>query len=183
MIEVFKTNVNEIEKAKKIEEKIKERSILNEIKLLETTSDNLIKAINQNRNELWKITPRQFEELIADILRKMNFEVTLTPQTRDGGKDIIVKSNNVIAESVWFVQCKHYSLDKPVGIAVFREVVGTHLLNKPNKSIIVTSSYYTKEVINEVEKVKNIINIKDYKAVFNWIDWVTEGERIDNTFL
>ena len=38
---------------------------------------------------LYELKPRQFEELVAEIWDAFGFEVELTQQTRDGGKDIL----------------------------------------------------------------------------------------------
>ena len=34
------------------------------------------------------MSPRGFEELVAEMLSRLGYEVTLTPASRDGGKDI-----------------------------------------------------------------------------------------------
>jgi HJR/Mrr/RecB family endonuclease len=150
-------------------ELIKDKDIHSEIKLLLNTSDFLMNEIARDENVLWTINSRQFEELIANILYKMGFEVNLTNQTHDGGTDIIVKSRNMLTESVWFVECKHRSLNHPIGINVFREVYGVHQLEKPNKSLIVTSSYFTKGVMKKALDYKNTIDLKDHKHVLSWI--------------
>ena len=160
-------------KEKEFKESVKDSAIIEEVKILETASELLIQAIHKNHSELWNITPRQFEELIAEILHKMDFEVTLTPQSHDGGTDIIVKSKTIITEFTWFVECKHFARERPVGIGVFREVLGTHHMHHPNKSIIVASSYFSKEVIKKAEEFKPLIDLNDHKAIFSWVDLVS----------
>lgn len=35
------------------------------------------------------LTPRELEEVLAELLRREGFEAILTPQTRDGGRDVV----------------------------------------------------------------------------------------------
>src|SRR5581483_10785402 len=44
--------------------------------------------LSQHPERLFHLSPRRFEELDADILREFGFDVHLTAQTRDGGKDM-----------------------------------------------------------------------------------------------
>lgn len=53
------------------------------------TNNRLIESLKKQPVNLRKITPREFEELLADLLRDMGWEVELTEQTRDGGADIL----------------------------------------------------------------------------------------------
>jgi hypothetical protein len=45
----------------------------------------LFAYLKKHPDSLHTFSPRQFEEVIAEILQDMGCEVELTPQTRDGG--------------------------------------------------------------------------------------------------
>lgn len=45
----------------------------------------------ENGHSLYNLEPRQFEELIADLLDRDGWKVILTPQSRDGGVDVIAE--------------------------------------------------------------------------------------------
>lgn len=62
-----------------------------------TANDDLILKFKRTPEDLFKITPRQFEEVIADLLTDMGMDVELTSSTRDGGKDILVKQEGYSA--------------------------------------------------------------------------------------
>lgn len=47
--------------------------------------NDVIKAIAKEPNKLHKISPREFEEVVAELLAAFGWEVSLTPATRDGG--------------------------------------------------------------------------------------------------
>jgi hypothetical protein len=52
---------------------------------LATLNKEVVEYYAKHPEALYKITPREFEELIAGILKDMGCEVVLTPQTRDKG--------------------------------------------------------------------------------------------------
>jgi restriction system protein len=49
----------------------------------------MIEEIARSLQTLYALTPRQFEELIAEIFSQHQFSVDLTRRSRDGGGDII----------------------------------------------------------------------------------------------
>lgn len=54
-----------------------------------TRVEQIIMDIAQNRELIYNISPREFEEVIERVLQDEGFETKLTQQTRDGGCDII----------------------------------------------------------------------------------------------
>jgi len=53
------------------------------------------------------LTPRQFEEFIADILSELGYTVRVGPRGADEGIDIYAERNHIIGEELVLVQCKH----------------------------------------------------------------------------
>jgi len=129
----------------------------------------LLKYIAKHPGALYDISPRKFEELIADILKDMGFDVELTKMTRDGGRDIVAHIKNQLTSMLMFVECKHYAKDRPVGVDIIRQVVGVKELYKPNKSIIVTSSFFSKDAHKERNLIESQLDLKDYKDIKNWL--------------
>lgn len=65
--------------------------------------------ILQNREEIYKLSSRGFEELVAELLRQQRFEVELTPETRGGGCDIIATKNIMSHPFMLLIECKRKS--------------------------------------------------------------------------
>ncbi len=63
--------------------------------------------------EMSNLRPRQFEQLIAEILSFYGWEVQLTRSTKDGGYDIYALSPTTAKgiSSSWLIECKKYSKD------------------------------------------------------------------------
>jgi hypothetical protein len=62
-------------------------------KCIWTLRDRIVATIQRelklDPDALYRIEPRDFEHVVAEILRDMGYDVYLTPQTRDGGRDIL----------------------------------------------------------------------------------------------
>lgn len=137
--------------------------------IIKDINEELLKYIAKHPEFLHKISSRKFEELIADIIKDFGFDVELTKITRDGGRDIVAYLKNSITDMLMFVECKHYSPERPVGVDILRQVVGVKELYKPNKSLIVTSSYFTKDAIKEKDLIAPQLDLKDHKDIKNWL--------------
>lgn len=48
-----------------------------------------IERVLRNKEAIYDITPREFEKLVAEFFSQQDYNVEITPATRDGGCDII----------------------------------------------------------------------------------------------
>lgn len=132
----------------------------------------LISRILRAPHELNNLTPRQFEEFIAETLAQLGFrDVTLTPRSRDGGKDVIASHQvNGIPLSFYF-ECKKYADGHKVQLETLRALLGTlaHEARDVNKGVLVTTSTFTKGakkfILGEAR-----LDGKDYDGILGWID-------------
>jgi HJR/Mrr/RecB family endonuclease len=83
--------------------------------------EQLIKKLASQPELLYSINPRNFEELVAHILQMQGLEVKLTPETRDGGKDILAFLETPSGRHLYCVECKRYAPDRPVEVRLVRE--------------------------------------------------------------
>ncbi len=134
-------------------------------------NDEVKKYLKKHPEKLYDLSSRRFEELVASILVDMGLSVQLTQATRDGGSDIIAVFKNAISSFLIFVECKKYSPENKVGVGIIREVAGVHSLKQPSKSLIVTTSTFTKPAIETASILKEQIDLKDY---FNLKDWLSK---------
>src|SRR5437870_13211597 len=51
-------------------------------------SDGFLRKLQSHPMLLYDLSSRRFEEVVAELLNKLKYEVTLTPAWKDGGKDI-----------------------------------------------------------------------------------------------
>lgn len=147
-----------------ITEKLYEESDVLDLPKIEIMSiDDHIKVyFKKHPEQLYQLSPRKFEELVASLMKDLGFEVELTQQTRDGGRDIIAYIRNGLTNFLAHVECKRYSPDNKVSVDIIRSVVGVHHMRNANKSIIVTTGFYTKNAKEEAKLVENTLDLKDY---------------------
>jgi hypothetical protein len=136
---------------------------------LENINSELIHYLAMHPEFIHNLKPRKFEELIAHIFKNQGYEVTLTPQTRDGGKDIIAVYNSPFGHQMFIIECKKYKSDNKVGVEFVRALYGVKHAEGYNQAILATTSTFTKDAINFVKPHKAELLLKDAKDVNEWI--------------
>jgi restriction endonuclease Mrr len=107
-----------------------------------------------------QMSPRKFEELVAYIMEKHGYEVTLTQQSRDGGIDIFALKNEGFGNILTIVDCKKYSLNNPVGIAAVRGMYGTLQVENASHGMIATTSRFTRDASVLAQEYKYQLSLK-----------------------
>jgi restriction system protein len=88
-----------------------------------------------SRAELYRLTPSQFEEYVAQrLFARQGYAVENTPDVRDGGVDILVTDGGGRRA---VVQCKRYQ--GTVGESVVRDLYGTMLHHDAAMGYLVTT--------------------------------------------
>lgn len=136
---------------------------------IEVVNDSLIERVNNNPGLIYQMTPRNFEELVAELLEREGFKVNLTKQTRDGGKDIFVAQKNHLGNFLYYVECKQYAPENPVGVNLVRELYGTISADRATAGLLVTSSYFTKDAISFTQNIQHQLSLKGYLDLKQWI--------------
>ena len=99
------------------------------------------------RNNFARLSPYEFEELIAKLFEKMNYRVKLTSKTADYGADIIARKR----EDTFVIQVKKYAEGNKIGAVEVQQLLGSMWKYKANKAIFVTTSTYTRSAIRQTE--------------------------------
>jgi restriction system protein len=97
-------------------------------------------SIDTVRNLNWK----EFEELVGEAYRRQGYTVyENTSAGPDGGIDLTLKKNGELI----LVQCKQWRNIK-VGVDKVRELYGVQISQNANRSILMTSGFFTQEAKN-----------------------------------
>jgi hypothetical protein len=132
----------------------------------------IVTKIYRDHNELFKLEPRTFEELIAELLSNEGFKVELTQQTRDNGYDILAIQNFGTGHPPlkYLVECKRYKTSLKVGVDIvrsFKEVLDTE---QANRGIIVTTSYFTRDALKKQRERPYLLDFRDKDCVLEWVN-------------
>ena len=92
-----------------------------------------------------KMNGYDFEKLICDLLRKMDFDVEQTVLSGDGGIDIIANSSIPLFKGTYLIQCKRW--ESNVGEPTIRDMYGVVNSQNAIKGIIITNSFFSEKAI------------------------------------
>jgi hypothetical protein len=130
---------------------------------------HLIQKIAADPSLLYSITPREFEEVIAELLASFGWQVNVTSATRDGGYDILAVSKDRSGfESTWVVECKRYRRDRKVGIEVARSIYGVKSIMAASNALLIAANDFTKDAIAFVTP-RYDMQLAGYERVIEWI--------------
>lgn len=108
--------------------------------------------LNNNYSDIYNLSPRVFEELIADVYKNLGYEVVLTQQSNDGGFDLILLEKN--SHDQILVECKRYAPSRKVGVELVRQLSGSMVDKETERSIFVTTSSYTKGALQYTDRLR-----------------------------
>lgn len=138
---------------------------------LDAISREFIKYLATHPNLLYEIEPRKFEMLVAELLADMGYEVELTPESRDGGRDILAAFNLPHGKILTLVECKRFNPQRKVGIDILERFLW--VLDRKDKAscgLIATTSYFSPESIAIEKEFKWRLSLKDFGGISEWLD-------------
>lgn len=136
----------------------------------------LMRGLGRDSHSFSDLAPRHFEELVAQLLSRKGFNVTLTAATRDGGFDIVAESRALSGLSALklLVQCKRVA--RPIGSDDIRQLLGTLMVHGGDRVVFVTSSYFTKAARQIAQG--HPIDLVDAQKLSEWIREIDDSEAI-----
>lgn len=150
----------------------RERRIITDVRVV---SDALLRQVADDPRLMFEMPPRRFEELVAELLERHGYTVTLTPQTRDGGKDMYAARRDDVGSFLYVVECKRHAPDRPVGVGVVRALHGVAQHERVNAAMVMTTSYFTAPAREYASDLRYQISLKDYLDLRHWLDRYRSG--------
>jgi restriction system protein len=139
-------------------------------------SREFFRRLHENPDLLYELTPRGFEDLVAELLHRLNYEVTLTPASRDGGKDIYAAKKDHLGTFLYIVECKRYARDRRVGVGLVRQLNGVVQAEQATAGILATTSFFTQDAKEFQRTLAFQISLKDYIGIQEWLDAVLNAQ-------
>jgi hypothetical protein len=141
----------------------------NIIKVTSFVNLALINHFKKYPNELKCIDRRKFEELIAEFFNGFDYDVELTNQTRDGGRDIVAIKNNEVNVK-YLIECKRPDIGGYVVIRPVRELYGVKEHEKATKAILATTVHFSPDALLFFEEHEWELEPRDFSGLLEWID-------------
>ncbi len=145
------------------------------INSVQYVNDEMIRDIYTNPKIMHKLSPRQFEELTAELLYRQGYTVELTPASGDGGVDIYAAKKDGVGTFMYLVECKKYSPKNKVGVCVVRSLHGVVQHKRANAGLVVTTSSFTKGAKEFQAEIKYQLQLTDYMALHEWLEKIAKG--------
>ncbi len=137
--------------------------------IVKDTSKKIITSLQRHPGDIFQVSPFEFEHILAELLRDMGYEIEITQQTRDGGKDILAYKHTPIGKLLFLVEAKRYRQDRKVGVDLVRSLYGTLMDHKANSAMLVTTSSFTADARDFQKKYQYLLSLKEYEDIVSWI--------------
>lgn len=137
--------------------------------LIVTAQQFLIDKIRRNPDAIFGISPRAFEELIAEIFYNNGFHVELTRATRDGGRDIIAIHQILGVRLKYLIECKRYAPHHKVSLAIVQRLYGVKIAETANKAILATTSSFTRDARVFANQHLWDLDLRGYEEIMQWV--------------
>lgn len=137
----------------------------------------LAEQLRNHPEAIHTLSPREFEYLVAELLRDRGFHVEVTSPTRDGGKDLLAYLDTAVGTLLCLVEAKRYRADRPVGVELVRSLYGTLCDAKANSAMLVTTSSFTVGAREFQRRHEYQLSLRDYRDLVEWLDVYGKGPR------
>jgi len=125
-------------------------------------NSHLLQRLRARPEFVYQLSPRQFEEISAEIFARLGYSVELTPRSKDGGVDILLAQKTDVGSFLYFVECKLYAADRPVGIELVNALVGVVERGKATAGLLMTTSRFTSGAKAVEKELSARLSLKDY---------------------
>jgi hypothetical protein len=127
-----------------------------------SANEQILRRIRQDPRAMYNLSPREFEQFVAELLEKQGYKVVLTPATNDGGFDMYAARKNGLGEFLYLVECKRYAPAHPVGVDIVRSLYGVVERERASAGVLVTTSRFTKGAIAYQQSLRYRLSLHDY---------------------
>ena len=134
-----------------------------------SASEAIATGLKKQPGDVRNLTPRQFEELLAELMTDMGWEVELTKATRDGGKDLLAYMDTEVGRLLCLVEAKRYREDRKIGVDLVRTLYGTLCDYQANSAMMVTTSSFSADAKEFQQRHQYQLSLRDYNDLVRWI--------------
>lgn len=154
-----------------------QNEIFNIVKLM---NKKFIELVAKNPEHLKNLEWRDLERMISELFEGIGFKTTLTPSSKDGGKDVILECKIDDIQKSYIIEIKHWRSGQKVGQTAVKEFTNVIINEKRDKGLYLatygfSNNYYEsltetqKSVIRFGQQEKIVELCRTYEKVCNGI--------------
>lgn len=91
--------------------------------IMREASRQLATLVAENEGALASLEWRDVERVMAEVFEGIGFDTTLTPPSKDGGKDVIISCRAKGHASTYYVEIKHWRSATKVGSVAVQDLL------------------------------------------------------------
>ncbi len=129
----------------------------------------VIEYFLKHPEELYSIPPRDFEQFVAELLKKMGYITRLGPRGADGGVDVYAERDLDTGPELVLVQCKRYDLRRKVSQPTVKQLHADVYDRCASRGLFVTTSSFTKPAEAYIEEKKYRLAGADHEKLAQWL--------------
>jgi restriction system protein len=133
-------------------------------------NEQFLEKLKARPEDIHQIGHRKFEEIVAELLDDMGFNVELTQETRDGGRDVLAYWDSPVGRLLCLVEAKKHRPDRTVGVQLVRNLYGTLIDEQANSAILVTTADFSADARKFAARHKWQLGLKNYTDLVQWIE-------------
>lgn len=140
---------------------------------------SLLSKVIARPKTLFDLTPRTFEQFVAELVSRLGIDdVLLTPERADGGRDVIGTKRVLGFPLILAFECKRYAPDNPVPIETARALLGTitHGDYRADRGVLVTTSRFTGPA-RQFIVTSPVLESRDFDGIVDWLGDVTRLQQ------
>lgn len=130
----------------------------------------LLRYLAKHPDRLYQVDPRKFEELVAELLRDMGYDVRLTPATVDGGRDVLAVFKIPAGEILTIVECKRFAADRHIGPDLVQRLLWVaDRYDNASRAMLATTSFFSPKARDLERQFRWRLGLKDFAALEDWL--------------
>jgi hypothetical protein len=138
------------------------------LRLTNVLTSELVSYVREQPELLQLLRPRQFEELVAELLSSFGWQVEMSAPVRDGGYDLFAISKDISGiPTSWIIECKKYPRERVVGVDVVRSLYGVKNEVGAANVLLATTSGFS-EGVKRYKSSRYDIALCDYNLLLQW---------------
>lgn len=109
---------------------------------------------------------RDLERTIYEIFNEIGFKATLTPASKDGGKDVILECDIDGIPKSYIIEIKHWRSQQKVGQKAIQEFTKVIINEKRNKGLYLSTYGYTQNYYECLSKTeRNLVGFGEKEKI------------------
>jgi len=121
--------------------------------MLRDLSARLARLIAADKSALAHLEWRDVERVVAEVFDGMGFAVTLTPGSKDGGKDVVLGCMVKGARAEYYVEIKHWRSSTKVGSGAVEKLLKVIVNEKKEGGLFLSTYGFTENAFEQLTTI------------------------------